>query len=63
MSRAGRLPRALVGARRVLLAIDEGNPTYDKRFAAAGIQQTVEMRRATEGHPGGQWSKDCHKGT
>jgi fructose-bisphosphate aldolase class I len=29
-----------------LLAMDESNPTADKRFAALGIPQTVEMRRA-----------------
>ena len=28
-----------------LLAMDESNPTCDKRFAKAGIAQTVEMRR------------------
>ncbi|MEP6725919.1 MAG: class I fructose-bisphosphate aldolase [Bacteroidota bacterium] len=28
-----------------LLAMDESNPTCNKRFAAAGIAQTVEMRR------------------
>jgi fructose-bisphosphate aldolase, class I len=28
-----------------LLAMDESNPTCNKRFAAAGIPQTVEMRR------------------
>jgi len=37
---------ALVGAGRGLLAMDESTPTSDKRFAAAGIPQTVEMRRA-----------------
>ncbi len=29
-----------------LLAMDESNPTANKRFAALGIAQTVEMRRA-----------------
>src|ERR1700693_2242569 len=29
-----------------LLAMDESNPTADKRFAALGIPQTPEMRRA-----------------
>ena len=29
-----------------LLAMDESNPTANKRFAALGIPQTVEMRRA-----------------
>ena len=38
--------QALVGAGRGLLAMDESNPTCDKRFAAAGIPQTVEARRA-----------------
>ena len=38
--------QALVGAGRGLLAMDESNPTCDKRFAAVGIPQTVEMRRA-----------------
>ena len=38
--------RALVGEGRGLLAMDESNPTCNKRFAAAGIPQTVEARRA-----------------
>ena len=38
--------KALVGAGRGLLAMDESNPTCDKRFAAAEIPQTVAMRRA-----------------
>lgn len=29
-----------------LLAMDESNPTCNKRFAAAGIPQTIEMRRS-----------------
>ena len=29
-----------------LLAMDESNGTCNKRFAAAGIPQTVEMRRS-----------------
>jgi fructose-bisphosphate aldolase class I len=37
---------ALVGAGKGLLAMDESTPTCDKRFAAAGIPQTVEARRA-----------------
>jgi fructose-bisphosphate aldolase class I len=37
---------ALVGAGRGLLAMDESNPTCNKRFAAAGIPQTVEARRS-----------------
>ncbi len=31
---------------KVLLAMNESNPTCNKRFAAAGIPQTVEMRRS-----------------
>ena len=38
--------QVLVGAGRGLLAMDESNPTCDKRFAEAGIPRTVEMRRA-----------------
>lgn len=38
--------QALVGARRGLLAIDESISTCNKRFAAAGIPQTVDARRA-----------------
>ncbi|MBW4025725.1 MAG: fructose-bisphosphate aldolase class I [Proteobacteria bacterium] len=38
--------QALVGGGRGLLAMDESNGTCNKRFAAAGIPQTVEMRRA-----------------
>ncbi len=38
--------RALVGAGKGLLAMDESTPTCDKRFAAVGIPQTVELRRA-----------------
>ena len=37
---------ALVGAGKGLLAMDESNATCDKRFAAVGIPQTVDMRRA-----------------
>ena len=33
-----------------LLAIDESNPTCDKRFAALGIPQTAETRRALPGN-------------
>lgn len=36
----------LVAADKGLLAMDESNPTCNKRFAALGIAQTVEMRRA-----------------
>ena len=38
--------QALVGAGKGLLAMDESNPTCDKRFALAGISQTAEARRA-----------------
>jgi fructose-bisphosphate aldolase class I len=38
--------RTLVGEGRGLLAMDESNPTCNKRFAAAGIPQTEEARRA-----------------
>ena len=38
--------QALVGAGKGLLAMDESNSTCNKRFAAAGIPQTVEARRA-----------------
>ena len=38
--------RALVADDKGLLAIDESNPTCNKRFAAAGIPQTEEARRA-----------------
>jgi len=38
--------RALVCGRKGLLAMDESNPTCNKRFAALGIPQTVEVRRA-----------------
>lgn len=37
---------ALVGSGKGLLAMDESNPTCNRRFAALGIPQTVEMRRA-----------------
>jgi fructose-bisphosphate aldolase class I len=37
---------ALVAADKGLLAMDESNPTCHKRFAALGIPQTVEFRRA-----------------
>lgn len=36
----------LVAGGRGLLAMDESNGTCNKRFAAAGIAQTMEMRRA-----------------
>lgn len=38
--------RALVAGNRGLLAMDESNPTCNKRFEALGIPQTVEMRRS-----------------
>src|SRR6202012_1227751 len=37
---------ALTATGKGLLAMDESNPTADKRFAALGIPQTPEMRRA-----------------
>src|SRR4051812_38681004 len=37
---------ALMVDAKGLLAMDESNPTADKRFAALGIPQTPEMRRA-----------------
>jgi len=36
----------LVAGDKGLLAMDESNPTCDKRFAKLGIPQTVETRRA-----------------
>jgi fructose-bisphosphate aldolase class I len=36
----------LVGGGKGLLAMDESNPTCNRRFAALDIPQTVEMRRA-----------------
>jgi fructose-bisphosphate aldolase class I len=38
--------RALVASDKGLLAMDESNPTCNKRFAALGIPQTVEARRS-----------------
>ena len=38
--------RALVAADKGLLAMDESNPTSNKRFARVGIPQTAEARRA-----------------
>ena len=38
--------RALVADDKGLLAIDESNPTCNTRFAAAGVPQTEEARRA-----------------
>jgi len=37
---------SLVGGDKGLLAMDESNPTCNKRFAALSIPQTVEARRA-----------------
>ena len=37
---------AMLANGKGLLAMDESNPTADKRFAALGIAQTPEMRRA-----------------
>src|SRR5471030_629452 len=38
--------RALVAGDKGLLAMDESNPTCNKRFAKLGIPQTEETRRA-----------------
>ncbi len=38
--------RALVARDKGLLAMDESNPTCDKRFARLGIPQTEEAPRA-----------------
>jgi fructose-bisphosphate aldolase class I len=38
--------RALVADNKGLLAMDESNPTRNKRFAKLGIPQTEEARRA-----------------
>src|SRR6478672_11476934 len=38
--------RSLLSGERGLLAMDESTPTCDRRFAALGIVQTAEMRRA-----------------
>ena len=38
--------RRLLAADKGLLAMDESNPTCNKRFAALGIPQTEDMRRA-----------------
>ena len=37
--------RALVAGDKGLLAMDESNPTCDRRFAETGIPQTIEARR------------------
>ena len=44
--RLTRTAQALVAGDRGLLAMDESTPTLHKRFAALGIAQTPEMRRA-----------------
>ena len=38
--------RTLLAADKGLLAMDESNPTCNKRFAKLGISQTEEARRA-----------------
>ena len=38
--------KKLVADDKGLLAMDESNPTCNKRFAKLGIPQTVEARRA-----------------
>src|SRR5665213_1215706 len=38
--------KGLMASHMGLLAMDESNPTCNKRFAALGIPQTEEMRRA-----------------
>lgn len=38
--------KTLVAADKGLLTMDESNPTCNKRFAALGIPQTEELRRA-----------------
>jgi fructose-bisphosphate aldolase class I len=38
--------RAMVAGDKGLLAMDESNPTCNKRYAAAGIPQTEEFRRS-----------------
>jgi fructose-bisphosphate aldolase class I len=40
------LAKTLVADGKGLLAMDESNPTCNKRFAKLGIPQTVEARRA-----------------
>ncbi len=37
--------RALVAGDKGPLAMDESNPTCDRRFAETGIPQTIEARR------------------
>lgn len=47
MNEAGliKTARAMVADNKGLLAMDESNPTCNKRFAALGVPQTAEMRR------------------
>jgi fructose-bisphosphate aldolase class I len=40
------IARTLIADDKGLLAMDESNPTCNKRFAALGIAQTVDIRRA-----------------
>ena len=45
-----------------LLAMDESNPTCNKRFAALGIPQTVEARRAyRELIVAAPWARRVHR--
>jgi len=48
MNRQGLIDtaRKLVDGDKGLLAMDESNPTCNKRFAALGIPQTEEARRS-----------------
>jgi len=46
LARLAATAQALVGAGRGLLAMDESTSTCNRRFAAAGIPQTEEARRA-----------------
>jgi len=41
-----RTAQALVAGDKGILAMDESNPTCNKRFAEPGIPQTEEVRRA-----------------
>ena len=45
--------RTLAAGDKGLLAMDESNPTCNKRFARLGIPQTVEARRAYREVPPG----------
>ena len=45
--------RMLVAGDKGLLAMDESNPTCNKRFAKLGIPQTMEVRRAHADFPTG----------